>query len=57
MEVKTQVDYLRQNHFQDGRAAFLYIVMEGAMASAINRTEIRAMNRTWDDCNMLSDVK
>ena len=54
MEVKTQVDYLRQNHFQDGRAAFLY--MEGAMASAINRTEIRAMNRTWDDCNMLSDV-
>ena len=54
MEVKTQVDYLRQNHFQDGRAAFIY--MDGAMASAINRTEIRAMNRTWDDCNMLSDV-
>ena len=49
MEVKTQVDYLRQNHFQDGRAAFLY--MDGAMASAINRTEIRAMNRTWEEIN------
>ena len=54
MEVKTQVDYLRQNHFQDGRAAHQY--MRASMASAINRTEIRAMNRTWDDINMLSDV-
>ena len=31
MELKTQVDYLRQNHFQQGRAAYLY--MQGAMAS------------------------
>ena len=54
MEVKTQVDYLRQNHFQDGAAAYAY--MQGAMASTINRTELRAMNRTWDDINMLSDV-
>ena len=46
MEMKTQVDYLRQNHFQNGRAAFLY--MQGAMASTINRTEIRTMNRTWE---------
>ena len=54
MELKTQVDYLRQNHFQQGRAAYLY--MQGAMASEINRTEIRTMNKTWDDINMLSDV-
>ena len=31
MELKTQVDYLRQNHFQQCRAAYLY--MQGAMAS------------------------
>ena len=31
MEVKEQVDYLRQNHFQNGRAAFQY--MQTAMAS------------------------
>ena len=32
MDLKTQVDYLRQNYFQDGRAAIQY--MNGAMASA-----------------------
>ena len=54
MELKTQVDYLRNNHFQDGQAAYAY--MQGAMSSTINRTELRSMDRTWDEINLLSDV-
>ena len=33
MQVKEQIDYLRQNHFQNGRAAFQY--MQNAMAGGV----------------------
>jgi hypothetical protein len=46
--------HMKQNHFQDGPAAFAY--MQAACRQAVNRLELRAMDHDWDDLDIMTHV-
>ena len=48
------ITHLKQNHFQDGMAAWLYL--EGMCRAAPTQIKLRKMNKDWDDISLLHDV-
>ena len=46
--------YLHQNHFQDGPAAFLYL--QGILRKPVDKLQLKEMDRQWDATTLLGSV-